>query len=61
MKERLIWLGVFIICLLLMIVLNIKFHFYSWYSIAIIFSVCGLISYVALEKKIKSKNKKREY
>lgn len=56
MKERLLWLLVYIICLLILYTVNFKFDMYSWYILTFIALGIGLISYISLELKI-SKNK----
>lgn len=43
-----------------MIIINIEFQFFSWFSVAVIFVICGTVSYILLEKNIARKKKKTE-
>ena len=56
MKKRLLWLLVYIICLLILYIANFKFDMYSWNILTFIALGIGIISYISLELKI-SKNK----
>ncbi|WP_432372379.1 hypothetical protein [Staphylococcus chromogenes] len=60
MKERLLWFFIFFISLVVMIIVNVEFQFYSWFSVAFVFVICGGVSYILLEKRIANKKRKKE-
>ena len=50
----------FFISLVVMIIVNVEFQFYSWFSVAFIFVICGGVSYILLERRIANKKRKKE-
>ncbi|PTH76034.1 hypothetical protein BU579_11190 [Staphylococcus agnetis] len=46
----------FFISLVVMIIVNVEFQFYSWFSVAFIFVICGGVSYILLERRIANQN-----